>query len=416
MKIIRLLIAAFFFSLCISGFSQMPTIQDNQKATGDVAKERAAVQAATTGIEPGKLYLTPIPVIASNPAYGFMYGAAASGGIFLGDLETTRMSTAMMTATYSTKNQLMFTFKPIVYTANDNWNLIGDYRVFFSSQNTYGLGSGAPATPDGNYLGEQPMEFDLIRMHQTALKRIKENFYVGVGYHLDLFSNIDDTLEDENGNSIETDHDRYSKKYGFDTEGYNMSGVSANIIYDSRDNVANPYTGRYAYASFRINPEWMGSSQSSSTLWLEYRDYFSVSKQNERNIIALWTYGNFVTSGRVPYMALPALGWDQMGRSGRAFPQGRFRGENIYYAEAEYRFGLPVVKKNPNLLGAVVFANYTTVSSEMDKVKLFEESQVAVGAGLRIMINKKSRTNLSLDYARSMKGEGAFYLGLTEYF
>lgn len=416
MKTIRLLSTALLFSFGVSLFAQMPAIQDNQEVTEEIAQERAAATAATSGVESGKLYLSPLPVIASNPAFGFIYGMAASGGIILGDVETTRMSSAMMTATYSTKNQLMFTFKPIVYTANDNWNIIGDYRVFFSSQNTYGLGSGTPATPDGNYLGEQTMNFDLIRLHQTGLKKVKENFYVGLGYHLDLFSNIDDSMEDENGNPIETDHDKYSKKYGFDTDDYNMSGISANVIYDSRDNVANPYSGRYAYASFRMNPDWMGSAQSSTTLWLEYRDYFSVSEKNERNVIALWTYGNFVTSGNVPYMALPALGWDQMGRSGRAFPQGRFRGENIYYAEAEYRFGLPVVKKNPNLLGATVFANYTTVSSEMDKVKLFEESQVAVGAGIRIMINKKARTNLALDYARSFNGEGAFYLGLTEYF
>jgi len=363
----------------------------------------------------GKLYASPIPVIASNPAFGLIYGVATSGAMFMGDPETTRMSSALLTATYSTKNQLMFTFKPTIYTANDKWNFIGDYRVFFSSQNTYGLGSDKAVTPIDQSLGEQPMEFDMIRLYQTGLKQIKPNFYAGVGYHLDMISNINDmTLNVEEG--VITDHYKYSTEKGFDPEEYNLSGVSANVLYDSRDNVANPYTGRYAYASFKYNPTWLGSTKNSSTLWLEYRDYFSVSKNNERNIIAIWTYGNFVTSGDVPYMLLPALGWDQMGRSGRAFPQGRFRGENLMYLEAEYRFGLPIVKSNPDLLGGVIFANATTASSEMDQVNMFDELQVAVGAGLRIQINKKTRTNLSLDYGISMKGEGAFYLGLTEYF
>ncbi|GJM63208.1 BamA/TamA family outer membrane protein [Persicobacter diffluens] len=366
--------------------------------------------------EKGKLYLAPIPVLASNPAFGFVYGAAASGGIFFGDPQATRMSSALLTATYSTKNQLMFTFKPIVYTNNDDWNLLGDYRVFFSSQNTYGLGTGAPATPIDDYLGEQPMDFDLIRLHQTALRKIKPNLYAGMGYHLDVFSNIDDTMLDEEGQRIETDHDRYSKEKGFETDGYTISGVSANLIYDSRDNVANPYSGRYAFLSYKMNAEFLGSTKGSSTLWMEYRDYFSVSKKNPRNLIALWTYGHFVTSGDVPYMALPSIGWDQMGRSGRAFPQGRFRGENIYYLEAEYRFGIPVVRKNPDLLGGVIFANTTSTSSAMDEVKLFQEMQVAVGAGLRVMINKKARTNLAIDYGRSFNGEGAVYIGLTEYF
>ncbi len=381
----------------------------------DHQEEKEEIEAHTAGPKVGKLYLSPIPVIASNPAFGFVYGVAASGGMFMGDPNSTRISSALLTVTNTTNNQLMFTFKPIVYTANDTWNLMGDYRLLFSSQNTYGLGSDKVVTPTGNLLGEQPMEFDMIRLYQTALRKVKTNLYVGVGYHLDILSNINDELLDLD-NEIYTDHYRYSIDKGFDPEEYNLSGFSTNIIYDSRDNVANPYHGRYAYASFKYNPTWLGSTKNSSSLWLEYRDYFSVSKNRERDLIAIWSYANFVTSGDVPYMLLPALGWDQMGRSGRAFPQGRFRGENIFYFEGEYRFGLPLLNSKPDLFGGVLFANATTVSSEMDQVKLFDAIQVAAGAGLRIMLNKKTRTNISLDYGMSLNGESAFYIGLTEYF
>lgn len=115
-------------------------------------------------------------------------------------------------------------------------------------------------------------------------------------------------------------------------------------------------------------------------------------------------------------MGLPAIGWDQMGRSGRAFPQGRWRGDNLYYVEVEYRTPLPILKKKPDLLGAVVFANMTTASSEDNNISLFQYLEPAAGLGLRVMLSKKTRTNLTLDYGWGPNGAGALYLNLNEYF
>lgn len=382
-----------------------------------------------TTIRQNKLYLSPLPVIASNPAFGFIYGAAASGGIFFGDPSTTSMSSGLITGTYSTKKQLMFTFKPTIYTNNNNWMVLGDWRLFFSSQPTYGLGTG-PASDiltsggieydehsSANNTEGELMDFDLIRLYQTILKKIIPNFYLGLGYHLDLYNNINDHLLDlESNPPVLTNHYSYSIKHGFDPESYTLSGISFNAIYDTRDNVANPYSGRYAFISFKLNPTFIGSDKNSSTLWLEYRDYFRLSKKNPRNIIAVWTYANLSTSGELPYMALPALGWDQMGRSGRAYPQGRWRGDNLYYLEAEYRLPLPLIKKKPDLLGVVFFANMTTASSKDNNIDLFEYIEPAAGLGLRILIQKQARTNLTIDYGWGSNGEGAFYLNLTEYF
>jgi hypothetical protein len=64
---------------------------------------------------------------------------------------------------------------------------IGDWRLFFSSQPTFGLGTGEQAqrlsndgtqydevTTDGNPEGEA-MDFDLIRFYQTAVKQVMPN-------------------------------------------------------------------------------------------------------------------------------------------------------------------------------------------------------------------------------------------------
>ena len=53
--------------------------------------------------------------------------------------------------------------------------------------------------------------------------------------------------------------------------------------------------------------------------------------------LAAWVYGDLVTGGVAPYFDLPSTGSDLQGRSGRGYAAGRFRGEKLVYAEAEYR-------------------------------------------------------------------------------
>ena len=187
-------------------------------------------------------------------------------------------------------------------------------------------------------------------------------------------------------------------------------------MYDSRDNAANTYTGRYALLTYKFNPEFLGSDQSSSTLWLEYRDYFNWLKSKPQNIIAIWVYGNFQTSGNLPYMNLPALGWDQFGRSGRAYTQGRFRGQDVVYTEAEFRVHLLGASFNPDFFGAVAFLNATPATNKDADIGLFDYINLCGGFGLRFMLDKTSRTNLTLDYAWGAYEAKGLYLNMNETF
>ena len=62
------------------------------------------------------------------------------------------------------------------------------------------------------------------------------------------------------------------------------------------------------------------------------------------------------------------------GNTGRGFTQGRFRGKNFVYGEADYRFG---IARN-RLLGGVAFANAQSVT-ELSVVR----RQVVDGTWLR---------------------------------
>ena len=404
--------------------------QDTIKTKKELRKEKKEAKKNKPP-EKGDIYFAPLPVLAANPTFGTMYGLAASTSMFVGDPADTHMSTSLGTLTYTTKSQLMFTFKTNVYMPEDKWILMGDWRFFDTSQPTYGLGTGPQSAKlagqgfeydEGMFSKEIPdeqlMEFKYIRFHETVFKKIRKSLYAGVGYHFDYHYNIVDNLLDlDRVPPTITSHYAYSTKYGYNPEKYTLSGFSLNAMYDSRDNAATPYDGRYALMTYRYNPEFLGSSQSASSLWLEYRDYFNLSKKPQpSHMLAFWMYGNFQTSGNLPYLDLPALGWDQFGRSGRGYTQGRFRGQSVVYSEVEYRAHIMGTKKNPDFLGAVVFLNVTTASNKDANINLFEYVDPGYGVGLRFMMDKKSRVNINLDYAWGKYGSHGLFLNVNETF
>jgi hypothetical protein len=160
--------------------------------------------------------------------------------------------------------------------------------------------------------------------------------------------------------------------------------------------------------NYRINTTWLGSSQNSSNLWLEFRTYVPLSKKTPRHSLAFWTFADFNLTGQQPYLTMPNLGEDQRARSGRGYTNGRFRGNDIIYAETEWRFPISQCSK---ILGGVIFANATTVSDLANDVKLFQYIKPAVGFGVRIMVNKYFRTNINLDYAIGVKSSGFYFSG-----
>jgi len=106
-----------------------------------------------------------------------------------------------------------------------------------------------------------------------------------------------------------------------------------------------------------------------------------------------------------------AIGEDKKARSGRGYIAGRYRGEDMLYAEAEYRF--PILCSG--ILGGVLFVNATTTSNRGRDVNLFDYIRPAFGAGLRILINKSTRLNINIDFGIGLDSQG-FYFSGTETF
>jgi outer membrane protein assembly factor BamA len=348
-------------------------------------------------------FLFLLPVVGVNPSAGFIYGGGltyayqSKGG-------GPRLSTVSSNASYSTKRLMNLNVKSNLFAFGNRLFLNGDWRYFVVSETTYGLGSSI------NTQG-QSLRYGLSRIHETASFKLASNLFAGVGIHFDHQFHIDDKTVDT-GDTATSYQYQYSIRHGFNPEEYTTSGYSLNLLFDNRDNPINAYKGYYINVNYRINETSFGSARKSTILLTEYRSYFSLDGGKRRHILALWLYGNYLTSGNLPYLMLPAIGYDQRQKSGRGYPFGRFRGESLLYGETEYRFP---ISSRTGILGGVVFSNLTSTSGKEEKIKLLNYVQPAYGAGLRIMVDKMSRTRLQLDAAIGNRKLG-LYFGIRETF
>jgi len=356
-----------------------------------------------------------LPIIGYGPANGYVIGAAVGISSLLGDPKTTQLSSALMSLSITTKDQVLLCLRSSIFLPGNKWYIPGDIRFLIFTQPTYGLGIyGLNSTVTFGIGGidvsksvlEQPMSFNYVRIYETAVKEIFPFWYAGLGVNIDIHEKIqDESLKLDTPNPVITSNYFYSVVHGFDPTHYSTNGLSLNIIEDSRDNPINAYKGFYANMRFRVNEKIFGSSQNSTMLFYDFRHYIPLNKNRPGTVLAFWTWGEFVTSGNVPYLALPAIGWDTYGRSGRGYVQGRFRGVNMVYGETEYR--QPISRNG--LFGAVAFLNVTTASNTTTGQTLFNSLAPGYGIGLRINMNKKDRTNICIDYGRGRSSSGLYF-------
>lgn len=364
-----------------------------------------------------------LPIIGSNPAIGFMFGV---GGQYAFKIpQQSNYSLINGSVQYTTKNQFLVLIKNNIYTNDNRIFLSGDWRYLIYSQSTYGLGTNSPEGGILDYQFDlagsettvdsltQPMTFNFGRIHQSIMFELTDGIYLGLGYFYDSYFKIDDTKLNLNpGDSLITSHYAYNTYYGFDTEKYSNSAIGVRFVLDTRDNMIQARKGYYFSLNWQGGFKFTGNDRTSNLYQIEWRSYHGLSKRNPNHLIAFWFMGNFAEEGTMPYMILPATAYDQTGRSARGYTQGRFRGNQYAYGEVEYRFP---ISRCGGLLGGVVFANATTANNPGLDLDLFESIKPSAGFGLRVKLDKHSRTNLAVDLAFGKQSSG-FYLAVSETF
>jgi hypothetical protein len=347
--------------------------------------------------EKGRVHFSAFPAVGYTLQTGFAGVISANAAFFTNahNHETENLSTVITSIAYTSKSQIIFPIASSIWTRNNKFNILSDWRYLIYPSQTYGLGG---HTQQDSFYN---LDYSYLKLHQAILKKIGKELYAGIGYDFDYFWNIGEV-------NPPSDHESDFEQYGYsNTE--KASGLSFMVKYDSRRNPINPQKGIYANILFQPKFTFMGSDASWQSLLLEFRTYIKFPSGSE-NILAFWSYNWFTLGGKPPYLLLPSTGWDEFSNTGRGYIQGRFRSLNMIDQEAEYRF---VISRN-GLFGGVIFANAESFSDIL--TGKYEVISPGAGLGIRMMLNKFSRTNIALDYAWGTQGSRGFFVNLGEVF
>jgi len=403
-----LFIFSFFFScISIQLYAQKNVVDSvkpsiNEKAQMDVAdlyilitKKKTPIKQDTVKKNSLGPFYTPIIYPGYALVTGYLVGVTNNISFYTHHESDAKISSILIEDIYTQYKQSINMVRSNIWLNHDKFNLLGDWRYYKFPTNTFGLGSTTTLAD------KDPVDYSHLRINELIMRNIVKNFSAGLGYNLDYHWNITET---KNSANIITDLD----KYGL-SKTSSSSGVSLNFQYDNRLNSNNPSGGTYANLQIRDNLKTLGSNTNWQSAILDIRHYIKTSKKSG-NVLALWSYNYLTLSGTPPYFDLPSTGWDTYNNTAREYVEGRFRGKNLIYGEAEYRFRLT---KN-GLLGGVVFSNASSVT-EWPSNK-FEKVNLGTGVGLRIKMNKKSNSNLCIDYGIGTGDARGFSFNLNEVF
>jgi hypothetical protein len=371
---LRLTILLILTHLLSTGFSQ-PVDSVKKKDLVDVlfgSKREAQLNKQRAE---KKVYFSILPSSTSTAGGGRAVITAVNAAFYLGNPATTNLSNVYIIPVTDFSMRFGLYVKPTIWSANNRWNFIGDYRIAYFPQYTWGLG-GNPPTSDRTLINA-----NYFKIYQHALLKVANHLFVGPGFAIDNYYNIEET-ETENTSHL----DRYPVA---NTGSTYTTGMMFTVSYDLRRNQLNPKQGGYLLTTLRVNSPVFGSDFNQQSLFIDGRKYIPL---NKNNFLCFRSFYWTVLKGTTPYLDLPAIAWaPASGIAARGIQTGSYRSNAMLYAEAEQRFQI----SSNGLVGGVVFANVTSVS-EFNSQQ-FKYWHGGAGFGLRLKFNKYSDVNLSLD-------------------
>ena len=336
-----------------------------------------------------------VPAAGYTLQTGFAGIVSANLGFYNYESADAKISNIASSVTYSQYNQIILPLSANIWFANGKYNFVSDNRYISYPSSIYGLGG----KTDPNKA--RTINFSGLKLHNKLLRSFSKNWMLGLGLYYDQFWDITvlDTTTKRISNLIQ-------RELGT-TE--TSVGPIVNVMYDSRTNQINPDKGTFFNIVLRDNFKTIGSDNDWQSLVIDTRKFISFPR-GSKNVLALWSLEWLTLGGKIPYLIMPSTGWDDQYNTGRGYIQSRFRGRSMSYLESEYRFA---ISRN-GLFGGVVFANVQSFSGDLSKS--YTTLLPGYGAGIRLKVNKHSRTNICIDYGIGKNGTGGFYVNLGEVF
>ena len=339
------------------------------------------------------------PVTSVVPAFGYALqsrmAVLLSGNTAFRTSNQSRVSVINFSTSYTQNAQFTLPILWNIWNSNNSYNFVGEMKFYSYPQSTFGLGS------NSNIENQNPMNYNYIRFSQNILRRISGNFYVGAGYIMDDHWGIS-----QQGPTYK----EFANFANYNPATHTVSsGLTFSGFFDTSDCSINPSKGFYAMYQYRQNLMVLGSTSAWNSLIIDVRKYIRFPA-NSNDVLAFWSYNWLTLSGKPPYLDLPATLWDTNTNTGRGYIQGRFRGAQMVYLESEFRYRIT----SDGLIGGVFFANVQSFSGAPGT--RLQAIQPGYGPGLRLKLNKASKTNIAIDYGLGREGSKGLFVNIGELF
>ena len=213
-------------------------------------------------------------------------------------------------------------------------------------------------------------------------KRILPKFYLGLKYRY---------MRSRTTFDIPVDYEPPTETY---------SGLGPILSYDSRDSVFSPSAGFFVEFDSLFNHESFGSDKRYSLFELKANNY---RKIGNNQVLALRIAAK-VGTGDVPFNDQAIM----VGTDLRGYSSGKYRGEQKYTAQAEYRWAFH------RKLGLVAFAGFGYVTDSLSQIRI-QDTLPSLGVGVRYLAIPSMGITVGIDAAAG-KEETAFYFRILEAF
>jgi outer membrane protein assembly factor BamA len=369
-----------------------------------------------------------LPAISYAPETKLTLGVI---GVYYMDLyrgdTSTRFSNVQFLAVYTLANQVSTRLNWDIFTDGNRWRFRGETFFDIYPDRNYGRGNGASSLvvefdEDGGADTLNYLNFNSNRLNfaPAFMRKLGRHWYVGLHYNLEYLFNarpIPDRWAFANADSTRISN--------LPDEGL-RSGLGTIALFDSRDYVLNPIRGSLVEFSSLHFGTWLGSDFTFHSLRLDARQYINTWKNQTLALRGVVNFRFTPDANGIPLRALSRVG-------GRNFIRGYFLGtyqdNHLLAAEAEYR--LPFWRESDTdpfwkiwkRLGLAVFGGVAQVAPRPGDFRM-DQFRTAVGAGLRVLFNRKSRVTIRIDYALGLSAgsngpgrrQSGFYFYLAEAF
>ena len=333
------------------------------------------------------------PFLSYAPETEWSFGIA---GLFYFHLEkpnkeVNRLSNIFTDFHYTTKKQFSIKSEYDFYFIKDTYRLYGDIAYSKFPFQFFGIGNNTLESNEEDYTPKYTrFEINLIRKIFTI-----ENGKLNSGFRYDFRD--DNILKTESNGKLESENIP-GKNGGI------VSGLGININFDSRDNSFSTTSGEYLDFKSTFYRSLVGSDYSFDRFTIDLRKFYSIYILDTTHVFAAQIFTDF-TNGNVPFYLLPTYGGEN---NLRGIYNGRFRDNNSFFLQGEYRF--PVFWR----IGLAVFGGIGEAFHQINDYSL-NKLKFAGGFGIRGSVIPKEKISIRIDFGFS-KYKSEFYLSFNEAF